>query len=148
MPSSRRYVRCQYVASFVGCSFISSSSRRLDDERRPPCLAAFSAVLRSLRCCPTLPMPPGNLPMTPPTHSTAKHQQVKTKIFLSHSRCVPTYGLPQTGLCNKVWVKVRSAKFDLFHTQVKLRVCFGMQFDVLDAPPYVWPYFVSKSSLG
>ena len=36
--------------------------------------------------------------------STAKHRQVNTKIVLPHSRCIPTYGLSQTGLCiSYVW---------------------------------------------
>ena len=45
---------------------------------------------------------------------------------------------------SKKWPKVRSVKFELFHTLVKLRVCFGMQFPVLDVP-YVWPYLIAKS---
>ena len=57
-----------------------------------------------------------------------------------------TFGSSKTGLCNKVWAKIRSVEFELFHTKVKLGVCFGMQFAVLDAP-YLWPYFVAKSSL-
>ena len=46
---------------------------------------------------------------------TAKDHQVRTKIFLPHSRYVPTYGSTQTGLSNKVWPKVRSLEFELFH---------------------------------
>ena len=34
---------------------------------------------------------------------TAKHHQVRTKLFSPHSRYVPTYGSSQSGLCNKVW---------------------------------------------
>ena len=40
----------------------------------------------------------------------------ENKIFSPDSRCVPTYGSSQTGLCNKVWPKVRNVKFELFHT--------------------------------
>ena len=71
----------------------------------------------------------------------------QTKIFSSHSRCLPTYGSSQTGLCNKVWPKIRNVEFELFHKWVKLRSCLGMHSAVLDAP-YLWPYFLAKSSLG
>ena len=52
--------------------------------------------------------------------STAKHHQVRTKIFSPPSRCVPTYGSSQTGLCNKVRPKVRSVRYSTLHTKQTL----------------------------
>ena len=47
-----------------------------------------------------------------------------------------------------VWGKVRSVELELFHMWMKLRVCFGMQFAVSDAP-CLWPYILwYKVQLG
>ena len=40
--------------------------------------------------------------------TTVKHHQVRTKFFSPDSRCVPTNGSSQTGLCNKRQVRAAS----------------------------------------
>ena len=79
--------------------------------------------------------------------STAKHHQVRTKIFSSDWRWVPTYGSSQTGLCSKVCSKVRSIKYSKLHTKANSEFHLRMKHLELDVP-YFWPYFVAKSSLG
>ena len=48
------------------------------------------------------------------------------------------YKSSQTGLCDKVWTKVRNVGLELFHTQVKLSVFLDMQLDALEDPLF-WP---------
>ena len=79
--------------------------------------------------------------------NTAKHHQVRTKIFSPHSRYVPTYGSSQTGLCNKVRPKERSVKYSKLHTKANSKFHPRMKQLELDTP-YFCPNFVAKSRLG
>ena len=54
---------------------------------------------------------------------------------------------PKTGLYNKVRPKVRSIKYSKLHTKANSEFHLGMKHLKLDAP-YLWPYFVAKSSVG
>ena len=72
----------------------------------------------------------------------AKHQQVKTKIFSPHSRCVPTYGLPQTGLWNKVWAKVWYAICCTWRSVLLAVHCYKVQFGTIHT--YVRTVSVAK----
>ena len=65
--------------------------------------------------------------------------------FLLYSS--PTYTLFHTELRTKVSEKERIVEFEMILPYTKLRVCFGMEFAVLDAP-FFWLYFVAKSSAG
>ena len=70
--------------------------------------------------------------------NTAKHHQVRTKIFSPDSRCVPTYGSSQAGLCNKVWPKVRSVKYSKLHTKANSE--FHLRIKQLEVDvPFFWP---------
>ena len=84
---------------------------------------------------------------TLPSSNTAKLHQVRTKIFSPDPRYVPAYGSPQTGLCNKVWPKVRSVKYSKLRTKANSEFHLRMKQSELDVP-YFWQYFVAKSSLG
>ena len=85
-------------------------------------------------------------------HRRAPHVQSETTsckniIFSLHSRCVLTYGSSQTGLCNKVRPKVRSVQYSKLYTKANSE--FHLRMKQLEpGVPYLWQYFVAKSSLG